>query len=114
MNCFCSRTGSRSMKAGSLIHSTRRADARRARPAGSIFQQDGKLVRPAQDCSHRYGYGIRMMEIVTLDEERYQESEIASYTPDWDGNVVGLHTIHRNDGFTVLDVKQSTLRFRNS
>ena len=90
------------------------ADARRARPAGSIFQQNGKLVRPAQDCSHRYGYGIRMMEIVTLDEERYEESEIASYTPDWDGNVVGLHTIHRSKGLTVLDVKQSTLRLRNS
>ncbi len=89
------------------------ADARRARPAGRIVQQNGKLVRPAQDCSHRYGYGIRMMEIVTLDEEHYEELEIASYTPNWDSNVVGLHTIDRGEGFTVLDVKQSTLRLLN-
>ena len=90
------------------------ADARRARPAGRIVQQNGKLVRPAQDCSHRYGYGIRMMEIVTLDEERYEELEIASYTPNWDSNVVGLHTIDRGEGLTVLDIKQSTPRLSRS
>ena len=86
------------------------ADARRARPAGRIVRQDGKLVRPAQDCSHRYGYGIRMMEILALDEERYQELEIASYTPNWDPNVVGMHTIDRAEGLTVLDVKRSAPR----
>ncbi len=37
-----------------------------ARPAGSLFSQDGRLIRPAQDCSKMYGYGVNFFEIVTL------------------------------------------------
>ena len=35
-----------------------RIDVRSARPAGSLFTEQGKLFRPAQDCSVRYGWAI--------------------------------------------------------
>lgn len=85
-------------------------DVRRARPAGRIFRENGRLMRPAQDCSHRYGYGIRLMEIEVLNGERYEEKEADCYQPNWDRSVVAMHTIDRGVDFTVLDTKRSRLR----
>jgi hypothetical protein len=33
-------------------------DIRGARPAGMMFNLDGRLFRPAQDCAETYGAGI--------------------------------------------------------
>ena len=44
-----------------------RIDARNSRPAGAVFEVDGRLMRPVQDCSAVYGGALRFMEIVCLD-----------------------------------------------
>lgn len=85
------------------------SDARCARPAGRIFTSADRIIRPAQDCSRRYGYGLRLMEIVTLDEEHYEEREYRAYLPQ--GKRVGIHTFNRQAGWAAIDVKFKTRRW---
>ena len=78
-------------------------DAARARPAGTIFEDNGVLIRPGQDCSHSYGQAIQFNRIETLDETHYQERPVWKTTPDWSPHCFGTHTYNRNDDFEVLD-----------
>ena len=79
------------------------ADVRHARPAGRIFELDGRTVRPAQDCSQRYGYGIHLREIVVWNREDYSERALKSYLPQ--GGRVGMHTFNRSGSWTFVDIK---------
>lgn len=79
------------------------SDIKRARPAGAVFLQDGKLIRPSQNCSVRYGYGFDLNEIVTLSESEYCERPICSVRPDWDKNVLATHTYANHARLTVID-----------
>lgn len=78
-------------------------DAACARPAGAIFVDSGMLIRPGQDCSHRYGQAIQFNCISVLDDRRYQECPVWKTTPDWSAHCEGTHTYNRNDEFEVLD-----------
>lgn len=84
------------------------SDVRRARPAGRIFERNGKLYRPAQDSSGRYGAGLRLLEIEVLTETEYRETEVAAALPDWNPALHGLHTLNHDAGLTVIDL----FRFR--
>lgn len=44
-----------------------------ARNAGRLFERDGKLFRPVQDCSKGYGKQLSIMEIDEIDREHYKE-----------------------------------------
>jgi len=85
------------------------SDARCARPAGRIFLDGGRIYRPAQDCSRRYGYGLRLMEVVKLNEEEYEECEYKAYLPE--GKRVGIHTFNTEAGWAVIDVKLKARRW---
>ncbi len=54
---------------------------RSARPAGRIFMQNRKLIRPSQDNSRRYGYAIKFNHIVKLNETEYEEIGESSFEP---------------------------------
>ncbi len=71
------------------------SDVTRARPAGNIFEHNGKLYRPAQDCSIRYGYGVRIQEILKLSESEYLEREVVFIQPNWDKNIIATHTFSK-------------------
>lgn len=79
------------------------SDVKRARPAGSFFQRDGKLFRPSQDCSHAYGYGFDLNEVEILSETDYRERRVTSIRPDWDRKILGTHTYARCGNLTVID-----------
>jgi len=79
------------------------SDVKRARPAGSFFLRDGKLLRPSQDCSHSYGYGFDLNEVETLTETDYRERRVTSIRPDWDKKILGAHTYAHCDDLTVID-----------
>ncbi len=79
------------------------SDVRRARPAGRIFRQRGRLFRPSQDCSKVYGYGFDLNEIVLLSESNYEEKEVISVRPNWDRRVKATHTYSSEGGLTVID-----------
>ena len=86
------------------------SDVRNARPAGSLFEHEGNLYRPAQNGSVRYGYGIHINHIEVLSETDYRETCISSIKPDWDMTLNATHTINHHSGFSVSD--GSKLRFR--
>jgi hypothetical protein len=86
------------------------SDARRARPGGRIFEREGRLVRPAQDCSVRYGYAIRLQRIDRLSPEEYEETEVGSILPTWDRRIVATHTLSYTAGLTMIDALQPRLR----
>jgi len=93
-------------------------DVRGARPAGMIFDVDGRLYRPAQDCAETYGAGVALHEILTLTETEFKEALVTVLRPARGGPFPhGLHTlVHDGDRFWVdgkrfvLDLK--TLRHK--
>ena len=87
------------------------SDVRRARPAGAIFERDGKLFRPSQDCSVRYGYGVRIQQITRLTPQDYEEIEVEGVWPGWDRAIIGTHTLNHGGRLTVADALQPRLRF---
>lgn len=87
------------------------SDVRKARPAGPIFSEGGCLYRPAQDCSVRYGFGVRIHHIMKLSEEDYAEVEVESIEPTWDRKIIGTHTLSHAQGLTVGDALRPRRRF---
>jgi hypothetical protein len=79
------------------------SDVRKARPAGKIFMIDGKILRPSQDCSKIYGWGFDLNEILQLSETQYREQVHERVRPDWDRNILGIHTISSEGSLTVID-----------
>jgi hypothetical protein len=79
------------------------SDVRRARPAGALFRDQGRLIRPSQDCAKAYGYAIVFSEVITLSETEYDERPIARLDPDWVKGNLGTHTYTRTGQLEVID-----------
>ncbi|HEU4665508.1 MAG TPA: hypothetical protein VFS55_15875 [Dokdonella sp.] len=82
------------------------SDVRRARPAGKLFVHEGRLIRPAQDCSVDYGYAVVFNEVVVLDPLRYEERPLGRIEPDWLPGLRGCHTYTRGAGLEIVDGKR--------
>jgi hypothetical protein len=81
-----------------------KSDVRSARPAGTPFVHEGKLYRPAQDCSRVYGGAVTVNEIITMTETDYREIEVSKVEPLSDGLYNdGLHTLSALANFTLID-----------
>lgn len=79
-------------------------DARGARPAGWMERDPGgKWLRPAQDCSGGYGWGLMVARIDRLDREAYQETVLARIPPPASLGATGLHTVNRVGAFEAID-----------
>ncbi|MEL7310225.1 MAG: hypothetical protein AAFN07_01830 [Pseudomonadota bacterium] len=68
------------------------SDCRTSRPAGAIFERNGRLIRPTQDSTFRYGYGLNFMEITELSEDAYSEVLLEHVPPDNATRAIGIHT----------------------
>ncbi|MFZ1042475.1 MAG: hypothetical protein WCA79_00725 [Anaerolineales bacterium] len=77
-------------------------DIHSARPAGRIFIQDGKLIRPSQDNSRRYGYAIRFNRIFQLNETDYEEDNESSFKPPRT-KILATHTYNQANDLSVVD-----------
>ena len=81
-----------------------KSDARSSRPAGACFTLDGRLYRPAQDCSRRYGGSLSINRIAELSATRFREETVLSLRPPPDSPWPdGVHTINALDNVTVVD-----------
>ena len=80
-----------------------KSDVRSARPAGRIFENRSQFYRPAQDCSRRYGYAVSINRILQLNSETYEEVEVDKIIPNWEPNVMGVHTLNQAGDMTVID-----------
>lgn len=81
-----------------------KSDATSARPAGHLFRHEGALYRPGQNCADHYGQGIAVHRVLLLDEERYEEEQVAEVVPLSSVRYRdGLHTISAFGPYTVID-----------
>jgi hypothetical protein len=87
------------------------SDVRRARSAGALFNYNGELYRPSQDCSHLYGWKFAINIVEQLDRENYSERRIALAEPRWAANIVRTHTFNQIENVQVIDgmVRRSRL-----
>jgi hypothetical protein len=88
------------------------SDVRCARPAGSILKRDGRLVRPGQDGSRRYGGAITFREIERLSTTEYAEREIERIEPGAVDGARATHTYTSSARFEAIDVRRRELRLR--
>lgn len=79
------------------------SDVRRARPAGPLFYDKGRLIRPSQDCGKAYGYALNFSEVVTLNEQEYEERAVGRVEPTWVKGNLGTHAYSRSTRFEVID-----------
>jgi hypothetical protein len=114
--------GSSSHDTLSLFHSDRlegpwqphpmnpvKLDPLSSRPAGPLVEWEGRLFRPAQDCTASYGSGLVWCEILTLSPEAFEERVVTRHAAP--PGYTGLHTYGRGSGFEVVDFKRRRWRF---
>jgi len=74
-----------------------------ARPAGPLFEHQGKLFRPSQDCLVRYGHSLKINEVTRLDAKHYAERTVTEVKPDWEAGLRAVHHIDWRDDLLVMD-----------
>jgi hypothetical protein len=79
------------------------SDVSVARPAGNIFMDGGRIIRPSQNSAFIYGYGLKFNEILVLNENEYQEKTVESFEPTWDKSIKTIHTYNRVGELTLID-----------
>jgi hypothetical protein len=78
-----------------------------SRPAGTPFVHEGRLYRPAQDCTGCYGAAIVINRVRTLDPERFAEEPVARIAPDRASPFPhGAHTLVAWGERTLVDAKR--------
>ncbi|MBR9999188.1 MAG: hypothetical protein KFF73_09465 [Cyclobacteriaceae bacterium] len=82
-----------------------------SRPGGDFFNFGKNIYRPSQDCSKRYGYGIKINKIIELSETKYEERAVDSIYPDWDKKLVGVHHIRTLENLRIIDAEIKRRRF---
>ena len=80
-----------------------------SRPAGPLIWVDGRLIRPAQDCSYTYGGELILNQVTRLDKDGYGEAVVRRLKP---GAVYpdGLHTLCPAGDVTLIDGKRWSFR----
>ena len=90
-----------------------RSGLRGSRMAGGFFRQtDGRLIRPAQDCSVCYGGSLVFFEVEDLSPKNYREQEIAvtdaqSFPAPWNER---CHTFNLVENHVVFDACRRIVR----
>ena len=78
-------------------------DVRSNRGAGAIFEHNGRLFRPSQDCSVLYGHSFTLNEILVLNPDDYQERPHTTVGPTWAKNLVGTHSYAQFGPYEIID-----------
>jgi hypothetical protein len=77
------------------------------RNAGSVFYEDGHLVRPVMDCSKGYGTSMTLNRIEKLTPDEFVEISSAHIQPTWAPNLDGTHTYNQNEDFVIYDGRRT-------
>ena len=82
-------------------------DFRRARPGGRIFRDDdGRLLRPSQDCVRRYGYGLGISEITELSTSGFAERRTWYASGEDAGGWRAMHHLDWHQDIMVMDAQR--------
>ncbi len=82
-------------------------DIRSTRSAGKPFRLDGRLYRPAQDCSSSYGDAVVINEVLELTPETFHEKPVLRLAPrqGWP-YPDGLHHLVVEDDLVLIDARR--------
>ena len=84
-----------------------KVDCADARMAGSFFEWDGKLVRPAQECLRYYGTAVNLNQVTKMSDQGFEEIPFDRIKPFKHSRMrQGLHTLNGNEVITVFDGKR--------
>ncbi|MGZ6827178.1 MAG: glucosamine inositolphosphorylceramide transferase family protein [Mycobacteriales bacterium] len=83
-------------------------DVTAARGAGRPFVVDGRLYRPAQDCSDAYGGALAVVEVTALSTARYAQQVVRRLCP-LPPYPAGLHTLNVTPAGLLVDGKREEL-----
>lgn len=89
-----------------------KSDVRSARPAGRIFESNGRYYRPSQDCSRAYGWAISINQIAHISPDAYRETEVSKILPHWAPGLRATHTLNYAGDLGVIDGLRRAPRFR--
>jgi hypothetical protein len=89
------------------------SDVRSARPAGRMYVENGRIYRPSQNSSYRYGYALNINEILELNRFAYRERLVETFVPDWDRSIRGMHSYSSAGHLTVVDAYHRVPRLRS-
>ncbi len=81
---------------------------RNSRGAGNLFRHGGRLFRPTQDCSVRYGYAMTVNEITRLTPTEFAERQVNWVGPSWAPGLLATHTWNQSSRFQVMDAIRLT------
>ncbi len=79
-------------------------DARSSRPAGPLWRDGGRLLRPAQDCSGGYGSRLTIAAITELSPTAFAQEVLGHIQFGASHRLLGPHTICRGGGYEVVDI----------
>lgn len=76
---------------------------RSARSAGAVFRDEGRWIRPAQDCNKRYGHGLVFQEIKRRENSFcFQDLfRIFPHSSKWN---LGIHTFNISENKSLATV----------
>jgi hypothetical protein len=81
-----------------------KSDIASSRPAGTMFEHDGKIYRPTQNCSNSYGGSVVINHVTELSEENFSEEFVKEIKPDLQSEYrQGFHTISEFGNLTLID-----------
>ena len=86
-------------------------DAAVVRPAGKVFEHDGELFRPAQDCRAGYGSALSICRIDAIGEGRFEQTLIKRLAPPSGGPALGVHTLNTLGAIETIDACGPRPRF---
>ena len=89
-----------------------KSDVNTARCAGNIFNYNGRLIRPSQNCGKYYGEKLNFNEILSISKNSYNERfikeiSVSDIKLNVVNNFVGIHTYNKLDNIEVIDLKIS-------
>ena len=87
-----------------------KSDARGSRPGGRMRVHNGRLFRPAQDCSAGYGSQLAWYEVTELAPTAFAETRIETWSAESCGDFTGLHTYDSTGEWEVIDLKMDRPR----
>jgi hypothetical protein len=88
------------------------SDPGRARPAGRLFNRNGALIRPGQDCSSGYGVAVVLNRVDVLSPSEYRETPLTRIEPDWMPGLEATHTYTFDSHYECLDGRRYVGRLR--
>ncbi len=84
-----------------------KTDITSSRPGGTPFIWQGRLIRPAQDCSTTYGAAVVLNQIEQLTPREFKEKTVAIVKPAPRSRYRdGLHTLSVVDNEIIIDAKR--------